>query len=194
MSAAEADAGVSVIVVMGVSGSGKTTIGKLLAGTLHWPFADADAFHPPANVRKMAGGVALTDEDRWPWLAAIAAWIDEHRGADRPRGVVTCSALKRSYLDVIIGGRRDVRLVYLEGDRHLIAQRMATRRGHFMPVDLLQSQFDTLEAPTSDERPVVVSIDATPGEIVQQIAAALALESPARRTAAERPASANGNR
>src|SRR5436305_12801995 len=110
----------SIIVVMGVSGSGKSTVGALLAGRLHWEFEDADWFHPPSNVEKMHGGIPLTDEDRAPWLAAIAAWIDKTR-ATRQHGVIACSALKRRYRDVVIGDRADVRLVYLNVDEELIA-------------------------------------------------------------------------
>ena len=162
----------SIIVVMGVSGSGKTTVGALLAGRLHWELADADSFHSAANVAKMRSGVPLTDEDRWPWLRAIAGWIDAERAGGR-HGIVTCSALKRSYRDIIIDGRNDVRLVYLKGEFELVAHRMVARHGHFMPAALLQTQFDTLEEPTADERPVVVSIEAKPRDIVAQIVAAL---------------------
>lgn len=163
---------ISVVVVMGVSGSGKTTIAALLAGRLQWEFADGDWFHPAANVDKMHSGVALTDEDRRPWLQAIAAWIDETRRAGR-HGVVACSALKRRYRDVLIGARPDVRLVYLKGDEPLIARRIAARHGHFMPAALLHSQFEALEEPAPDEKPIVVSIDARPGDIVARIAAEL---------------------
>jgi len=168
----------SVLVVMGVSGSGKTTIATILSELLHWELADADAFHSAENVRKMASGIALTDEDRWPWLRAIAAWIDTVRGAGR-HGVVGCSALKRSYRDILIGDRKDVRLVYLKGDIDLIAQRMKLRHGHFMPLALLQSQFDTLEEPTPDEHPIVVSIDADPPAIAAGITTRLRMQAPA---------------
>jgi gluconokinase len=120
----------------------------------------------------MKNGVALTDEDRWPWLHAIAAWIDDTRRAGG-HGIVACSALKHSYRDILIGARPDVRLVYLEGDETLIAQRIAARRGHFMPPALLHSQFETLEEPGADENPITVPIDLTPGEIVARILAAL---------------------
>jgi carbohydrate kinase (thermoresistant glucokinase family) len=168
----------AVLVVMGVSSSGKTTIATLLAERLHWDLADADAFHSAANVRKMASGIALTDEDRWPWLRAIAAWIDTVRGAGR-HGVVGCSTLKRSYRDILIGDRKDVRLIYLKGDIDLIAHRMKLRHGHFMPPALLRSQFDTLEEPTPDEHPIVVSIDADPPAIAAGIAAQLRMQAPA---------------
>jgi carbohydrate kinase (thermoresistant glucokinase family) len=157
-----------VIVVMGVSGCGKSTVAEMLAHRLGWHFAEADEFHPPANVAKMKSGVPLTDEDRAPWLAAIAAHIDAARASETPT-VVTCSALKRRYRDVIVGHRSDVALVYLKGDYETIAQRMAARAHHYMPVSLLQSQFDALEEPGPDERPVTVSIDHPPERIVERL-------------------------
>ena len=159
-----------VLVVMGVSGSGKTTVGSLLAGRLGWPYAEADAFHSDANVAKMAAGHPLTDEDRWPWLAAIAAWIDE-RIAHREAGVVTCSALKRRYRDVL--RRPEVRIVYLEGSQPLIAHRMAARHGHFFKAEMLASQFADLEPPAPDEAVLTVSIGGSPAEIAEAIIAAL---------------------
>jgi gluconokinase len=168
----------SVLVVMGVSGSGKTTIAALLAHRLHWEFVDGDSFHPAANVTKMQSGVALTDEDRWPWLHAVAAWIDATRSAGG-QGVVACSALKRSYRDVLLEGRSDVRLVYLEADFGVVRQRMAKRTGHFMPVALLESQFDALEPPWPDEHPVVVSVNAEPAAIVAEVLRRLGLAPPA---------------
>ncbi|MEH3147343.1 MAG: gluconokinase [Methylobacterium frigidaeris] len=162
----------NVIVVMGVSGSGKTTVASLLAGRLDWEFADGDDFHPPANVAKMQAGLPLTDEDRWPWLGAIAAWIDRMR-AQGQRGVVACSSLRRPYRDILIGERSDVRLVYLKGEREVIGRRLTARHGHFMPMSLLDSQFGTLEEPAADENPLVVSVGGTPREIVAEIAAAL---------------------
>ena len=168
-------AGPAVIVVMGVSGSGKTTIANELSRALGWQFADADWFHPAKNVEKMHGGVPLTDEDRRPWLEAIARWIDAVRDAGG-HGIVTCSALKRRYRDVLIDGRPDVRLVYLEGDMVLIARRIAARHEHFMPASLLASQFEALEEPGPDEHPITVAIDPAPREIVAQILAALGLK------------------
>lgn len=162
----------SVVVVMGVSGSGKTTIAALLAGHLRWEFEDGDWLHPEANVEKMRHGAPLTDDDRSPWLQAVAAWIDEKRHEGR-HGVVACSALKRRYRHVLIGGRRDVRLVYLKGDEALIARRVAARHGHFMPSALLHSQFEALEEPAADENPIVVSVEAKPAQVVAQILAAL---------------------
>jgi carbohydrate kinase (thermoresistant glucokinase family) len=157
---------------MGVSGSGKTTVAAMLAGRLGWRFEEGDSLHSVANVTKMSHGIPLTDEDRWPWLQAISevitGWIAEGQS-----GVVACSALKRAYRRVIIGGNAAVRLVYLKGSRDLILRRMAARQGHFMPLSLLDSQFDALEEPTPEERPLVVSIDRKPAEIVAEIAAAI---------------------
>lgn len=168
----EGDHGACIVVVMGVSGAGKTTIGKLLAQRLGWAFADADEFHSAANIAKMHSGIALDDADRAPWLQAIARRIDEWRAAGSC-GVVTCSALKRRYRDTVIGGRPDVRLVYLRGDRNLIAGRLAARHGHFMPPELLSSQFAALEEPTADEHPITIAIDRSPEEQINAIVAAL---------------------
>ena len=163
-----ADAAPSVIVTMGVSGSGKSTIASMLAHRLGWIYEDADWLHPKSNVEKMHHGEPLTDADRWPWLKAIAAWIDATRKGGG-HGVVACSALKRAYRDILIGDRRDVRLVYLKGDRDLIARRIAARADHFMPPALLDSQFKALEEPKADERPITVSIAPHPREIVETI-------------------------
>jgi gluconokinase len=163
----------AVFIVMGVTSSGKSTVGEALATRLDWPFRDADSFHPPENVAKMSRGEALTDIDRAPWLAAIAAWIDGLR-ATGSHGVVTCSALKRAYRDVIVGRRPDVRLVYLKGDRALIGARMAARRHHFMPPSLLDSQFATLQEPAEDEAPIVVGVNEAPGDIVDAVLAKIA--------------------
>jgi gluconokinase len=164
----------AVIVVMGVASSGKTSLGERLAAHLGWPFRDADSFHPPENVAKMAGGTPLNDEDRKPWLAAIAAWIDELR-AKGEHGIVTCSALKRAYRRVIVGDRPDVALVYLKGSRALIGERMAARQHHFMPPALLDSQFATLEEPGKDERPLVVPVDLPKDEIERKVLSELGL-------------------
>ena len=159
---------VKAIVVMGVSGSGKTTVARLLAGRLGWAFAEADEFHSPANVAKMRAGVALNDDDRRPWLAAIADRIDSAREANEPI-VVTCSALKRRYRDILVASRPDVALVYLKGDYDTIAQRMAARPHHYMPVSLLKSQFEALEEPAADEHAIVLDIRSTPEELVDRI-------------------------
>jgi gluconokinase len=164
----------AIIIVMGVSGSGKSTIGGMLAARLHWEFADGDWFHPASNVEKMHKGIALTDDDRWPWLDAIAAWIDKTRRIGG-HSVLACSALKRRYRDVLVGHRPDVRLVYLKGEEALVARRIATRHEHFMPQSLLHSQFDALEEPAGDENPVIVSIEPSPPEIVTQIMSSLNL-------------------
>jgi gluconokinase len=164
----------SVIVVMGVSGSGKSTVASMLAHRLRWTYEDGDWFHPEANVEKMHHGEPLTDQDRWPWLRAIAAWIDNTRKAGT-HGVVACSALKRAYRDILVGERRDVRLVFLKGDHELIGRRIAARDDHFMPAALLDSQFAALEEPAADERPIVVSIAPHPREIVDDIVNALGI-------------------
>jgi gluconokinase len=158
----------TIVVVMGVSGSGKTTIAERLAAAEGWPLLEGDSFHPPANVAKMAAGTPLTDDDRWPWLRAIAAAIDAYR-ARGENAVVACSALRRAYRDVLIGDRSGVRLVYLKGSRNLIADRLGARKGHFMPAALLDSQFSTLEEPGPEENPITVEIGGTPDVIVQTI-------------------------
>jgi gluconokinase len=163
-----------ILVVMGVSGSGKTTVAALLSRKLGWRFRDADEFHPKANIAKMKSGVPLTDDDRWPWLRAIAAFIDRER-ARGSYAIVTCSALKRRYRDIIVGKRQDVRLVYLKGDRALVAERLKKRHGHFMPAALLQSQFDALEEPSAVENPLTVSIDKAPEEVAKRIITKLGL-------------------
>jgi len=161
--------GVAAIVVMGVSGAGKSTVGRLIAARLGCPFRDADSFHPAANIEKMSRGEPLTDEDRWPWLRAIAAWIAQHRAA-QTTCVVTCSALKRAYRDIVTDHQRaDVRLIYLKGEFALIDARLKGRTGHFMPPGLLRSQFDALEEPASEEHTITVSIDATPKEIAERV-------------------------
>ena len=153
---------------MGVSGSGKTTIAKKLAEALGCPFVEGDDLHPAANVEKMRRGTPLTDADRVPWLEKIAAVIDGWR-ARGESGVLTCSALKRSYRDIIIGDRKDVRLVYLKGSRELIAGRVAVRHHEYMPASLLDSQFASLEEPAADEHPVTVEIGGSPEEIAGEV-------------------------
>ena len=158
-----------VLVLMGVSGSGKTTVGALLAGRLHRLYAEADDFHPSSNVAKMAAGHPLTDDDRWPWLHAIGRYIDERIARHEP-AVVTCSALKRSYRDVL--RRPEVQIVYLRGSRELIAERLAARHGHFFSAGMLDSQFADLEEPTPEEQVVTVSVGNAPAQIVQDIVTA----------------------
>lgn len=157
------------IVVMGVSGSGKSTVGAALAQRLRVPFGDADDFHPAANIAKMTAGQALNDEDRRPWLAAIGNWLTDHPDG----GVVTCSALKRDYRDQLRQHCRDVEFVHLYGDREVVARRQATRPGHFMPASLLDSQFETLEQLEEDERGFVVDVDQPVDEIVEAALAGL---------------------
>jgi carbohydrate kinase (thermoresistant glucokinase family) len=157
---------------MGVSGCGKSTVAALLAGRLGWPFEEGDDMHPAANVAKMHAGHPLTDEDRWPWLKRIAAWIDEQLAAGRS-AIVTCSALRRSYRDVL---RRDgVTFVYLHGEYEQIARRLAARHGHFMPSSLLVSQFADLEEPTGDEQAMRVDIGGSPVELADEIVTSLGL-------------------
>jgi gluconokinase len=147
-----------VLVLMGVSGCGKSTVAGLLAGRLGWDFEEGDELHPAANVDKMASGHQLDDDDRRPWLAKVAEWIGEHTDAGRP-GIITCSALKKSYRDVLRGQR--VVFVYLAGTRQQIARRLAARHGHYMPASLLDSQFDALEPPTPEENSITVEIGAS---------------------------------
>ena len=144
-------------ILMGVSGSGKTTIGSLLAGRLGWNFYDADDFHPPANIAKMAAGIPLNDDDRTPWLAVLHELIASSLRENRP-GVLACSALKKHYRQILLAGNRDVQLVYLKGSFELIQERMAARSGHYMQPVLLQSQFDALEEPDD-----ALTVDIAPG-------------------------------
>ena len=162
-----------VLIVMGVSGSGKTTIAVDLAKRLGWPFQEGDELHPPANVEKMRSGIPLDDADRWPWLDRVAAWIDA-RLADGHGGIVTCSALKRSYRDRLLGVRLGVRFVFLHASPEVLAARLAARRGHYMPASLLGSQIATLELPTPDEHPLTIEVGGTPDEVVDAIMEKLA--------------------
>jgi gluconokinase len=157
---------------MGVSGSGKSAVGVALAERLACAFVDGDTLHPAENVAKMQAGQPLNDADRAPWLAAIGAQIAAWRTAGM-LGVVTCSALKRRYRGAIIPGRSNVRLIYLEGSRALIARRLAARRGHFMPPSLLDSQFAALEPPGPDENAILISVDQPVTGIVDRIVIAL---------------------
>ncbi len=163
------------LIVMGVSGSGKSTIADGLAARLGWRSEDGDRFHPASNIAKMRAGHPLTDEDRWPWLQAIADEIDRVCEAGE-RAVIACSALKRTYRNVLVHGRSDVRIIYLDGSQALIADRLAKRKGHFMPAGLLDSQFKTLEPPTRDENPLTVSIDASAEAIVDDIVRQLGID------------------
>ncbi|MET9609303.1 gluconokinase, GntK/IdnK-type [Streptomyces sp. NPDC006512] len=168
-----ADAPAVVVVVTGVAGSGKSTVALRLADRLGWAYQDADDFHTPANRARMAGGQPLTDEDRRPWLAAVAAWIDGQLAAREP-AVVACSALKRSYRDQLVRGRTGVRLVHLHGSRELIGSRLRARQGHFFPQRLLDSQFADLQEPEPDEQAWVVGIDRPPDAVVSDVVARLA--------------------
>jgi gluconokinase len=156
-----------VIVLMGVSGSGKTTVGTRLAESLGWTFADGDHFHPEANVEKMRRGEPLTDADRWPWLRALRDYIGDRLATDAP-AVVACSALKAAYRDVLLDDNPGAELVYLRGDYALIRERMEARPDHFFDAEMLDSQFAALEEPGPDEA-LVVDIDAPPDEIVDTI-------------------------
>lgn len=167
-----ADAAPLVLVVMGVSGSGKSTVAEKVASELGWDFAEGDSMHPESNVAKMAAGTPLTDADRWPWLDVVAAWIREHTDAVNP-GVITCSALKHSYRDVLRGP--DVAFVHLEGSPELLSQRIGQRTGHFMPSTLLDSQLATFEPLGSDERHIEVDAGRTPDEEAAEIVERLGL-------------------
>ncbi|WP_030609550.1 gluconokinase [Streptomyces sclerotialus] len=159
-----------VIVVMGVAGTGKTTIGPLVAEALDVPYAEGDDFHPPANIEKMTAGTPLDDADREPWLDAIGAWAHDRAGKG---GVVSSSALKRVYRDRLRAAAPGIVFLHLTGSRELIAGRMAERKGHFMPTALLDSQFATLQPLADDERGVAVDVAGTPEEITERAVAAL---------------------
>jgi gluconokinase len=161
-----------VLVVMGVAGSGKSTLGAALAVRLGWPFQEGDDLHPPANIAKMSAGIPLTDADRAPWLAAIGAWIDGCI-AQGGGGVIACSALKAAYRRTLTEGRPAVRLVFLDASKSLIAGRMASRTGHFMPPSLIDSQFADLEPPTMEEGAIVVAANLPIDVQVGQMAKAL---------------------
>ena len=163
-----------VLVFMGVSGCGKTTVAAILAGRLGWPFVEGDSLHPQSNIEKMAAGHALTDDDRWPWLEKVAEWVEERLDAGQ-NGLITGSALKRSYRNVINRRGSGVLFVYLAGSRETIAARLAARHGHFMPSSLLDSQFADLEEPTSDEPAIRVDIGPAPGVIAQNLVDELGL-------------------
>ncbi len=163
-----------VLVVMGVSGSGKSTIAGILAERLGWPFEEGDSLHPVANVEKMAAGIPLTDEDRWPWLAKVADWIDNRLDAGES-GVVTCSALKRSYRNILNRRGSGVEFVYLAADRAELVERVSHRPAHFMPASLLDSQLATLEPPTAAEPAIQVDAGPDPQLVVDRVMRELGL-------------------
>jgi gluconokinase len=161
-----------ILIVAGVAGSGKTTVGALLAGRLRWRFADADTFHPEANVAKMHAGIPLTDADRQPWLHAVTAWMDERIAADES-AVVTCSALKRAYRDQLLAGRPMVTMVFLQVSREILERRLLARPGHFFPGKLLDSQLNSLEPPAPDERVQTVLAEGDPAQTAAKVIATL---------------------
>jgi gluconokinase len=156
------------VIAMGVSGVGKTTVARGLSAALGWTYAEGDEFHSAANVAKLASGHPLTDDDRWPWLEAIGRWIDERRAGGEP-AIVTCSALKRSYRDLLRRDRPEVLVAYLDGSHDLIAGRLIARHGHFFAPSMLDSQFADLEPPAPDEDVLSVPIDGTPPDVVGRI-------------------------
>ena len=155
-----------VLVIMGVSGTGKSTVAAILAGQLGWDLEEGDDLHPARNVTKMAAGQPLTDEDRWPWLDKVSAWITDHTTAGIP-GIITCSALKRIYRDRMRGS--NVVFVHLAGSKDQIGQRLAARTDHFMPTTLLHSQLTTLEPPGPDENSLAVNVGRKPAEVAAEI-------------------------
>jgi carbohydrate kinase (thermoresistant glucokinase family) len=157
---------------MGVSGCGKSTLAARLAATLNWPFQEGDSLHPPANVAKMAAGQPLDDADRWPWLEAIGAWMDVRRAKGEP-GIVTCSALKRAYRDLLTADRPQVRIIFLRGPADLIAARLVAREDHFMPLSLLASQFAALEPPAPDEGAITIDVRVAVEDQVARVISAL---------------------
>ncbi len=163
-----------VLVVMGVSGAGKTTLGEMLAGRLGWPFKEGDELHPPANIAKMKSGQPLNDADRAPWLKAVGDWIDRWVTAGQS-GVISCSALKRAYRDTLANGRPAVRFVFIDLDEATIAERLQHRKGHYWPPELLHSQFEALEPPMPDEPVIVVDGNTSREAQVERVVAALNL-------------------
>jgi gluconokinase len=162
-----------VLIIFGVSGAGKTTVGKLLARELGWSFIEADDFHPAANIKKMRSGHPLTDKDRWPWLEQLRQQIERSLSAGE-NAVLACSALKRAYRDRLRIGD-EVKFVFLRGDYALVEKQLRSRHGHFMNTALLQSQFDDLEQPQPDENVLTIELGRTPKEIVERIEAKLNL-------------------
>ena len=169
-----------IVIVAGVAGSGKTTVGMRLARRLRWRFADADIFHPAANVAKMRAGIPLTDEDRTPWLRALTGWMDHLISAGQS-GVVTCSALKRRYRDQLLDGRPAATMVFLEVSKDVLVQRLLHRPGHFFPEKLLDSQLAAVEPPAPDERVLTLPVDGDPAQMVAEIVTRLGLD-PGPRT------------
>ena len=169
-----------IVIVAGVAGSGKTTVGTQLATRLGWRFADADGFHSAANVAKMRAGIPLTDEDRAPWLRAITGWMDDLIAAGQS-GVVTCSALKRRYRDQLLDGRPAATMVFLEVSKDVLVQRLLHRPGHFFPEKLLDSQLAAVEPPAQDERVLILPVDGDPAQMVAEIVTRLGLD-PGPRT------------
>jgi gluconokinase len=163
----------SVLVLMGVSGSGKSTVALELHQLLGWPFQEGDDLHPPANVEKMRAGHPLNDADRLPWLQAVAAWVDGQLAAQQP-GIITCSNLKRAYRTITIGARQGVTLVYLKGGEQVIHERIVKRLHHYMPPALLRSQFETLEEPGEDEHPITLHVHQSITETVIELLTRLA--------------------
>ena len=163
-----------IVVLAGVAGSGKTAVGMALADRLGWAFEDTDALHSPADIAKMHSGVPLTDADRWPWLEAVAAWLDARIAAGTP-AVVACSVLKRYYRDFLYRGRPTVQIVMLQADAATLTARLITRRDHFFPAKLLQSQLADLEMPDHDERTLVVPAVHSPAQIADEIIRRLGL-------------------
>ncbi|MGH9057377.1 MAG: gluconokinase [Acidimicrobiales bacterium] len=183
--------GPPVLVLMGVSGCGKSTVARLLSRELGWDFAEGDRMHPPPNVAKMAAGRPLDDADRWPWLVRVADWIHAHTAQGCP-AIVTCSALKRRYRDVLRGDR--VVFVYLSGTKEQIALRVAARHGHFMPAALLDSQFADLEPPGGDEDAITVGIAGPPAQQAREIMSTLGLAQVPSGAAGRPQASASGGK
>jgi len=165
----------TTIVVMGVSGAGKSTVAAELVSRLGWTFAEGDEFHPPENVEKMRAGIPLDDDDRWPWLRRLAGWIGEHEAAGT-NAVVTCSALKRAYRDLLCDGHPSVWFAHVTADPELIRERIEHRTGHYMPASLLDSQLATLEPLGDDEPGARVSGAGSPPSVVDELLAALDAE------------------
>ena len=173
-----------VLVIMGVSGSGKSTVAGILAGQLGWDLEEGDDLHSPENIEKMASGIPLTDDDRWPWLDTIASWIIEHTMAGIP-GIITCSALKKIYRDRL--REKNVVFVHLSGSKEQIARRLTSRMDHYMPATLLGSQIATLEPPGPEENTVVIDVGRTPAEEAAEIVRRLGLSPAAGSSALGHP-------